>query len=240
MPRTSEVLLRPTLFLPSTSSCRMADSTTVDAGIPGMFVNPEIPLDSLPGTESLEWTPLHPRFARRLQVAALIRAVFIVGAWSAFHFALLSGAPPIAEYLPWLPALAWTVIGAFCLWSLVWPLVAVPRRGYVVRDKDLLYKSGVLWRSVKAFPFNRVQHTKLDSTPLDRRFGLASLSVFPAGAGAGQRVRGLGQETAERLRVYISERIEQDGDAEPGDEDAAPALEGDAETNSEAGEDSGQ
>ena len=83
-----------------------------------------------------------------------------------------------------------------------------PGRGYVVRDKDLLYKTGVLWRSVQAFPFNRVQHTKLASTPLDRRFGLASLAVFPAGAVAGQRIRGLGRETAERLRVYVSKRIE--------------------------------
>ena len=204
-----------------------------------MFVNPAVPLESLPGTESLDWTPLHPRFARRLQVAALIRAVLIVGAWSAFHIAVLAGAPFIAQHLPWLPALAWTVIGAFCLWSLVWPLVAVPRRGYVVRDKDLLYKSGVLWRSVKAFPFNRVQHTKLDSTPLDRRFGLSSLSVFPAGAGAGQRVRGLGQETAERLRVYISERIEQDGDAEPGNEDAASAPAENPEASPESAGDSG-
>lgn len=207
----------------------MADSTTDDTGVSGMFVNPVVPLDSLPGTESLEWTPLHPRFARRLQVGALIRAVLIVGAWTAFHLRVL---PFIAERLPWLPVFAWAIIGAFCLWSLLWPAVAVPRRGYVVRDKDLLYKSGVLWRSVKAFPFNRVQHTKLDSTPLDRRFGLASLSVFPAGAGAGHRIRGLGQETAERLRVYISERIEADGDAESNDTDAAPAPLEDSETNS--------
>ncbi len=215
----------------------MPDSTTDDTGVPGMFVNPVVPLASLPGTESLEWTPLHPRFARRLQAGALIRAVLIVGAWSAFHLRVV---PFIAERVAWLPVFAWTIVSAFCLWSLVWPAVAVPRRGYVVRDKDLLYKSGVLWRSVKAFPFNRVQHTKLDSTPLDRRFGLASLSVFPAGAGAGHRIRGLGQETAERLRVYISERIEADGEAESSDTDAAPAPAGNSETNSEAIGDSGR
>lgn len=218
----------------------MTDSISPETEETGMFVNPAVPLDSLPGTESLEWTPLHPRFARRLQVAALIRSVVIAGAGAAFHLLVIARIPPITENLPWLPAFGWTVIGTFCLWSILWPAVAVPRRGYVVRDKDLLYKSGVLWRSVKAFPFNRVQHTKLDSTPLDRRFGLASLSVFPAGAGAGQRVRGLGQETAERLRVYISERIERDGDAEPGDEDAAPAPAVNSENNSEATVDSVQ
>ena len=218
----------------------MTDSISPETEETGMFVNPAVPLDSLPGTESLEWTPLHPRFARRLQVAALIRSVVIAGAGAAFHLLVIARIPPITENLPWLPAFGWTVIGTFCLWSILWPAVAVPRRGYIVRDRDLLYKSGVLWRSVKAFPFNRVQHTKLDSTPLDRRFGLASLSVFPAGAGAGQRVRGLGQETAERLRVYISERIEQDGDAEPGDEDAAPAPAENSENNSEVTEDSVQ
>lgn len=208
----------------------MNDSISPDTEETGMFVNPAVPLDSLPGTESLEWTPLHPRFPRRLQVAALIRSVVIAGAGAAFHLLVIARIPPITENLPWLPALGWTVIGTFCLWSLVWPAIAVPRRGYVVRDKDLLYKSGVAWRSVKAFPFNRVQHTRIDNTPLDRRFGLASLSVFPAGAGAGHRIRGLGQETAERLRVYISKRIEGEtlSAAETPSDGDAPDLSGPA------------
>ena len=167
----------------------MAEATTVDAGIPGMFVNPEVPLDSLPGTETLDWAPLHPRFARRLQVSALIRAVLIIGAWSAFHLRVV---PFVAEFLPWLATLGWTTIGAFCLWSLVWPLVAVPRRGYVVSEKDLLYKSGVLWRSVKAFPFNRVQHTKLDSTPLDPAVRPVEPVGLPGGGGRGSPDPGSG------------------------------------------------
>lgn len=172
-----------------------------------MFVNPEVPLDSLPDTEILDWTPLHPRFARRFQVAALIRVIVIGAVVGICQFLFFTDNSFMAERLPWLPMLAWTILGAFWFWSLVWPLIAMPRRGYVVREKDLLYKSGVFWRSVKTFPFNRVQHTMIDSTPLDRRFGLSNLSVFPAGANAGHKIRGLGQENAERLRVYISERI---------------------------------
>lgn len=195
----------------------MAETSTPETARSEMFVNPEVPLDSLPGTETVDWKPLHPSFARRLQVAALLRAIIIVAVGGAYQFLFFASAADfIDEHLPWLPATAWTLVGAFCLWSLVWPPIAVPRRGYVVREKDLLYRSGVLWRSMKAFPFNRVQHTKIDSTPLDRRFGLASLSVFPAGAGTGHRIRGLGQETAERLRVYISERIETEEPGEPG------------------------
>ena len=176
---------------------------------PSVFLNAEVPLDALPGVETVDWLPLHPRFARRLQVGAIIRSVAYIVASGAFQMAISPrNRAAISESLPWLPPLLWTALGSFCVCSVLWPLIAVPRRGYVVREKDLLYKSGVLWRSVKAFPFNRVQHTKLHSTPLDRRFGLASLSVFPAGGGLGNRVRGLGRDTAERLRVYISERIE--------------------------------
>lgn len=201
-----------------------ATSATPQLEVAGDFFNSEVPLDALPGVETVDWAPLHPRFARRLQVGAAIRAVVYVAAAGAFQMAVSPrNRAAIAESLPWLPALLWTALGVFCVCSIVWPLIAVPRRGYVVREKDLLYKSGVLWRSVKAFPFNRVQHTKLHSTPLDRRFGLASLSVFPAGGGLGNHVRGLGRETAERLRVYISERIESGALAADSDEHSEAA-----------------
>ena len=176
---------------------------------PSLFLNGEVPLDALPTVETVDWLPLHPRYARRLQVGAVLRSVAYLAAAGGFHL-LVSVRNPgvISGPLPWLPPLLWTALGIFCVWSVLWPLIAVPRRGYVIREKDLLYRSGVLWRSVKAFPFSRVQHTKVHSTPLDRRFGLASLSVFPAGGGLGNRVQGLGRATAERLRVYISERME--------------------------------
>ena len=183
-----------------------------------MFVNPEVPLDSLPGADDLDWRPLHPRFVRRLQVGALVR-VLVIAAAGTVAFFLMQGAASAAmgRFADWLLPFALTAFGLFAAAVLIWPVISVPRRGYVVREKDILYRSGVLWRSVAAVPFNRVQHTKLDSGLLDRRFGLANLSVFPAGAG-GHRIRGLGADTAERLRVYVSERIEAEA-LEPVDED---------------------
>lgn len=198
------------------------DPAPAESGTPLGFVNAEVPLDALPGTETVDWLPLHPRFARRLQVGALIRSAAFLVVAGAMHAAVRASDPNALAEVPWLPWSAWTLLGAFCAWSVAWPLVAVPRRGYAVREKDLLYKTGVLWRSVRAFPFNRVQHTKLDTTLLDRRFDLASLSVFPAGGGRGNRIRGLGRETAERLRAYISQRIESGSDERSGaPEDAA-------------------
>ncbi len=76
------------------------------------------------------------------------------------------------------------------------------------RDKDIVFKSGVIWRSVTAIPFNRIQHVETSSTPLDRRFGLANLQIFTAGGSGGDlRISGLGSGAAEQLRIYILDKV---------------------------------
>lgn len=173
-----------------------------------MFTNPQIAADALPNAEKLDWQPLHARFVLRLQVGTMIRVAVFAGIGAGVHYVVATGAlAALLTAAPWLALVAWGLFGALSLWAVAWPAIAVPRHGYAVREKDILYRSGVLWRSVRAIPFNRVQHTKTDSTPLDRRFGLANLSVFPAGGG-GHKIRGLGLKTAERLRTYVSARIE--------------------------------
>ena len=173
-----------------------------------MFVNHQVSSDTFPKAEELDWQPLHPRFVRRLQVGTAIRVSVFAGMAGGVHYAVATGGlAALLRAAPWLPVIGWSVFAALSLCALAWPVIAVPRHGYAVRDKDILHRYGVLWRSVRAIPFSRVQHTKTDSTPLDRRFGLANLSVFPAGGG-GHKIRGLGLETAERLRAYISARIE--------------------------------
>ncbi len=197
-----------------------------------MFINPEVPLESLPSADDLDWHPLHPRFVRRLQLGALIR-VLVIGTIGTVAYFLMQGgdSEAMGRFADWLLPFALAGFGLFAASILTWPVIAVPRRGYVVREKDILYKTGVLWRSVKAVPFNRVQHTKIDSGLLDRRFGLANLSVFPAGAG-GHKIRGLGTDTAERLRVYVSERIEAEA-LEPGDDERSPPQEPHAEVSAD-------
>lgn len=173
-----------------------------------MFTNAQVSTDTLPRAEQVDWQPLHPRFAQRLQAGVLLRVLVFAGIGAGLHYGVATGGMAVLiRAAPLLPTAAWVVFGAISLWALAWPAIAVPCRGYAVRDRDILYRSGVLWRSVRAVPFNRVQHSKTDSTPLDRRFGLANLSIFPAGGGA-HKIRGLGGETAERLRTFVSARIE--------------------------------
>ncbi len=178
--------------------------------VPHDFANFEIASDSLPAVENMEWQSLHPRFVRRLQASALIWTLVFGAIGTAVHIAVASGAVSAPfQVAPWLFPAAWTIYAVLSLRALLWPIIAAARRGYAIRGKDIFYRSGVFWRSAWAVPFNRVQHTQIDSTPLDRCFGLVSLSVFPAGGGA-QKIPGLGEAVARRLRTYISARIEEE------------------------------
>ncbi len=161
-----------------------------------MFQNPEIDLATLPGIDHLEWQSLHPAFKRRLR-AHLAIVILIVAAGFA-----------IPTFIPGVPVLViaalWISLAIATIALMTWPAIAVPRRGYVVRDKDIVFRSGVAWRSVTAIPFNRIQHVETSSDPLDRKFDLATLQLFTAGGSSGDlKIDGLGKDIAEQLRAFI-------------------------------------
>ena len=165
-----------------------------------MFQNPSIPLDELPTTDDLDWEPMHESFARKVRVFVLM------------FFVPFSVAMASLVFVPNVPLPAYIIIYSQLLVAfvvaLVWPGIAIPRRGYVLRDKDILFKKGVIWQSVTAVPFNRIQHVETSSTPLDRKFGLATLQLFTAGGSGGDlKIDGLGSHVAERLRVYILKKV---------------------------------
>jgi membrane protein YdbS with pleckstrin-like domain len=165
-----------------------------------MFQNPEIDLASLPGVEQLEWQSLHPAFKRRLRVHIGITVLIIAIAFA------------IPFFIPGVPifviAVLWLSLAIVAAALLVWPAIAVPRRGYVVRDKDIVFRKGIMWRSVTAIPFNRIQHVETSSDPLDRKFDLATLQLFTAGGSGGDlKIDGLGKDVAEQLRAFILKKI---------------------------------
>ena len=165
-----------------------------------MFRNSEIALEDLPDMEDLDWQPMHPSYARRMQIERLI-ITLIALAGSAVPYLVVG-----AEFAPTVPL--WVLVIVFAIPFLGCPLISVPRRGYVVRDNDIVFKSGVFWRSVTAVPFNRVQHVETSNTPLDRKFGLANLQIFTAGGSGGDlTVSGLGADVAEQLRVFVLNKV---------------------------------
>ena len=164
------------------------------------FQNPEIAIDDLPDMVDLDWQSLHPHFVRRLQVEhGLIALAPLVGA-TAFSIFV-----PVPLFVTML---LWVLVVSFAIAFFAWPAISVPRQGYAVRDKDIVFKKGVVWRSVTAIPFNRIQHVETSNTALDRKFGVASLKLFTAGGSGGDlKINGISANNAERLRVFVLKKV---------------------------------
>jgi membrane protein YdbS with pleckstrin-like domain len=169
-----------------------------------MFENVEILPDDLPSVDTVEWRALDDKFMRRQLVqSAITIAVIVVGVGilqTIFTFALTDRDISFG----WL----WLLPLVLAIPLFAWPLMSVPRKGYAVRSHDILFKSGVFWHTVTAIPFNRVQHVEKSSTPLDRKFKLATLQLFTAGGSGGDlKIDGFPAKTAEKLRAYILDKI---------------------------------
>jgi membrane protein YdbS with pleckstrin-like domain len=107
-----------------------------------------------------------------------------------------------------------------CLW-IFWALLAAfayfygtryaEMVRYGIRDNELFYRSGVWFQSMVIIPFRKIQHCELESGPLDRRFGLASLTIHTAGGDESDiSIAGLSETQALRLKQFMTTRISHD------------------------------
>src|SRR5690606_40590430 len=91
-----------------------------------MFENAEIMPDELPAADELEWRNLDPRYARRLQLEAVLTTAIVVVAVTTAQLMPL----PIDRRLF---LAGWVAAAILALLGLLWPLVSVPRKGYAIR-----------------------------------------------------------------------------------------------------------
>jgi membrane protein YdbS with pleckstrin-like domain len=86
-----------------------------------------------------------------------------------------------------------------------WPAARHRHLRYLVEEDGLCIRRGVFWRKVIWIPITRVQHTDVSQGPVQRKFGLGTLTVHTAGtAGASISLAGLEHGVASRLSDHLS------------------------------------
>ena len=99
-----------------------------------------------------------------------------------------------------------------CVALLVWLLWLIPRQvramGYCEAADDLLFRKGILWRSLVAVPYGRMQYIDVQAGPLDRAFGIATVTLSTASAQTDAKIPGLPADEAARLREVLTSRGE--------------------------------
>jgi membrane protein YdbS with pleckstrin-like domain len=162
------------------------------------FTNEQILTDALPSIEEVTYEKLDARYRRMSLLQGGIFSVILLIAYgiAAFFEPVMLRVLYLVLFLS-----AWLVFSVIYLAAAYY---AYEKAGVALRQRDLLYKSGIFFQDVEAVPFNRIQHCELSQGPLERFFGLSSVSVFTAGGSSRDVViEGLSREKAIRLKNYI-------------------------------------
>lgn len=172
------------------------------------FNNPSVDVTALPKVEEVPLQPIEPSYWKVLQLEWLITAtIFLVIGGSAVLFIKPIQTSPIIG----LASGAWLLITTTSYWIM---RQSFKRKAYALRDKDALYRTGWVVRRLEVCPFNRIQHCSIHAGPLERRYGLASISLYTAGSeGSDLRIPGLTEATAASIREFIMQKVRTDEDA---------------------------
>ena len=168
------------------------------------FTNHSVSLASLPRVDLGDFQPLE----RRLLQARIVGIL-------AFGLALLAGAVIVTLVLDdrrWIGFVAIGVVVAITMVSLIATRLSFRYWGYLVREHDLTVCHGVIRRTVTSVSFNRVQHAAVNSGPIERWLGLATLRVYTAGGvGADVNIEGLSEAGAATLQQLILANVARAG-----------------------------
>lgn len=147
------------------------------------------------------WNPVSPKLATsRIAVAAVSCGILLVAA--------IVGAVLLAQLGDswWLFGAALAVAAVLLF---VWVLWWAPRNtrawGYVEDVDAFAVRGGLLFRRMVVVPYQRMQYVEVNSGPVDRHFGVATLTLHTASTLTAATVPGLPADEATRLRDRLTE-----------------------------------
>jgi uncharacterized protein len=167
------------------------------------FQNLQVHWEALPKAADVHLKPIDKNYLKVLYITWSIMYVIIL----AVVITIILLIEDIDHYL-WLPA----GIAAILLLAAATFIIGTgsfKRKAYAVREKDILFRTGWIIQKLHIVPFNRVQHCVVQSGPIGRRYGLATVIIYTAASNEQDiSINGLKSEDAEVLKTFILEQIQ--------------------------------
>ena len=166
------------------------------------FSNSVLLPDSLPEVLQDDFNLLHNSYLKIIYIRIAIFTMLLAGGLTAF---LLFS----EEEIPTLVLVAIIAVPAvLILYSFIISKLGFPKKGYLLREKDISYKTGLIFYKQISVTFNRIQHVEVSQGILAKMFGLSSVKIFTAGGSASDlSIPGLLTADAQKLKDFISEKI---------------------------------
>lgn len=165
------------------------------------FENQSIAIEDLPSINTQDYNHIEKRFKYFLHLRNLLLIGIAFGALLVFH---IFNEVEIEIGFGLIPS---AYILLFIIWVLAFILVELgfPRKSYLLREHDLLYRTGYLMQKMTSVPKNRIQHIEIRQSIFLRFFNLSKLVIFTAGGSSSDlSISGLNPQDAEYLKEHIS------------------------------------
>lgn len=165
------------------------------------FTNETINLENLPKYEEVELTAPNPKYWNVIVINLSIILLLVGGGLGALFY-LIDDQKPNPIYL-----LSGYLL--FCVLLFIIHRLGFKKRGYALREKDIIYKHGLIAETTTIVPINRIQHVALDEGITSRSYGLATLQIFTAGGQTGHvHIAGIEVEKAKIIKEALVKRLD--------------------------------
>jgi len=169
------------------------------------FSNSVIVPDNLPLIDQKEFNPVDRKYLRLIVIRQIIFLLFMAFSFTGFFVLVKKELPVIVLWI------SGGVITALFCYSLIIAYLSFPYRGYLIREKDIAYKRGLLRFKLTSIPFKRIQHVELIQGVLAKQMDLASIKIYTAGGSSDDlSIPGLPIESARQIREFLTGKISSD------------------------------
>lgn len=164
------------------------------------FTNSTVSFDSLPKFESVPFQPLNKNY---LNVVYISNAIFSVVLAIGLTLLIIFNDFVRENVIIWVSILVGFIALLFWLSN-----VSFRKKGYALREKDILFRKGILSTTTTVIPFNRIQHVALHEGVFSRMYQLSELQVYTAGGSSSDlHIPGLPKEEAESIKSFLLNKI---------------------------------
>lgn len=165
------------------------------------FTNEVIDIDQLPKYEEVTLTSPHPKYWNVIVINICI--FFLTGGIALIALIILNKL--ITPYLYFI-LIAYLIILAI---TFILYYLSFKKRGFALREKDVIYKKGIIAESTTIIPLNRIQHVALNEGLFSRIYGLATLRVYTASGISGHIfIAGIPVEKAKVIKEALVKRLD--------------------------------
>lgn len=105
----------------------------------------------------------------------------------------------------WLSVLIVLAALGVALYCWFWAARNQAAWGYAENADDLYVTSGVMWKRLVVVPYGRMQYVDVSAGPLQRWFGIATVTLHTASTKTAADIPGLSAAEASRLRNRLTE-----------------------------------